>query len=38
VLNPCRIIEYPMGDEQPVGADGWPPVANGGKAGGWAFW
>jgi hypothetical protein len=38
VLNPCRILEYPMGDEQPVGADDWPPVANGSKVGGWAFW
>lgn len=38
VLNPCRITEYPMGDERPVGAGDWPPVANGSKIGGWAFW
>ncbi|MFI6094600.1 hypothetical protein ACIA8G_03550 [Lentzea sp. NPDC051213] len=38
VLHPCRIVEYPMGDEQPVGAGDWPPVANGSKIGGWAFW
>lgn len=38
VLNPCRVREYPMGDEQPVGAGDWPPVANGSKIGGWAFW
>jgi hypothetical protein len=31
------LVEYPMGDEQPVGVGDWPPVANGSKVGGWAF-